>query len=86
VILLRIRLRSRRAPIPCIRRVGLSVNASEGCAPCNSGCRIPSTPELAAEVARAIGAVAELDPEDEALLNQFERWAAETLVDGCRQG
>jgi hypothetical protein len=41
---------------------------------------------LAAEVARAIGAVAELDPEDEALLNQFERWAAETLVDGCRQG
>jgi hypothetical protein len=40
-----------------------------------------STPEFQAAVAKAIAAVAELDPADAAMLEQFERWAAEDLAD-----
>ena len=36
-----------------------------------------STPEFKAQVAQAIKALAKRDPEDEALLDTFERWAAE---------
>jgi Protein of unknown function (DUF3018) len=36
-----------------------------------------STPEFKAQVAHDIAAVAKLDPEDEALLDTLEQWAAE---------
>ena len=38
-----------------------------------------STPEFAAQVARSIAA-ARLDPADEAMLDQFERWMEEDLA------
>jgi hypothetical protein len=44
---------------------------------------LPDTgaPEFAAQVTHDIALLAKLDPEDEAMLDQFERWGAETLVD-----
>jgi hypothetical protein len=40
-----------------------------------------STPEFAAQVAHDIAVLAKLDPEDEAMLETFERWAAEDLAE-----
>lgn len=76
----------RRRPITCKRlprhnTENVRRQRAQGLCPVQFWLPDTSTPEFAAEVARSITAVAKLDPEDEALLDQFERWATETLTE-----